>query len=479
MITLTKLDIIFLTIMILLGIVIIILIIILFVKRPKELKGINGDDVTISYFSSLNFSEIDSLPVYSESGSNLGSAGRLILDCFTGLCQVEDYYLDDYDDTIYYDKDVIDYNCSKQCSYNISKKCNCDDSYKWSIGECSRLYDDSYDERKYCYADNIIYNWKGKKYDPEKKNVLTYYKDAKLKEEECPIGTVNCGIIDDNENKLCISSDLNCPINYLSENKLNSNKIHSSVDIGDKTFYYTFDEDNKMKRKIIGGLVSDSDLYLNNDNKEKVLIDTGTISEFLADNKNLYKEVNLGYDPYKESNIDKKGNSYLRIFYNNKVDLKKLRTNINTYNKKYDIDNQIDEVRKNSKYIMIFGLISYISFLIYIIFFVTCKNLDKYIRAISIFIILFVIFYIVSLVYICINISKFNKLDDLYENADNLPRIINLIIFILYLILLVFIIFFFIYLNELRENCVEDRRNKKIEINNTTVSDEKITENQN
>ena len=102
-----------------------------------------------------------------------------------------------------------------------------------------------------------------------------------------------------------------------------------------------------MKRKIIGGFVADSDLYLNKDNKEKVLIDTGTISEFLSDNKNLYKEVNLGYDPYKNANIDNKGKSYLRIFYNNKVDLKKLRININTYNKKSKIDKEIDEIRKN------------------------------------------------------------------------------------------------------------------------------------
>ena len=285
----TRLDIIFIIILLLLGISIITLIVILFANRPKELKGINGDDITISYFNSLNFTEIDPSPVYSDSSSNLGLAGRLILDCFTGICQVKDYYFDDYDDRIYYDKDVIDYSCSKQCSYNISKRCNCYIDGKTSIGECSRLYDDSYEDGKYCYTDNVIYKWKGKKYNPLLKNVLTYYKDAKLKEEECPFGTINCGIIDDNENKLCISSDLNCPINYLSENKLNSNKIHSTVNIGNKAFYYLFDDDNKMKRKIIGGS-----------------IDTDTISGFLADNNDLYKEVNLGYDPYKEANIDNK-----------------------------------------------------------------------------------------------------------------------------------------------------------------------------
>ena len=85
------------------------------------------------------------------------------------------------------------------------------------------------------------------------------------------------------------------------------------------------------------------------------------------------------------------------------------------------------------------------------------------------------------MVYICINISKFNKLDDLYENADNFPRILNIIIFILYLIIAVIIIFLIIYLNILREKCKEDSCNifnKKNETNNTTIADEKITENQ-
>lgn len=473
----TRLDIIFGLILILLGIGIIILIIILFTNRPKELKGNEGDDIIISYFSSLDFVEIDSSPVYGESSKNLGLAGRLILDCFTGTCQVEDSYYDEDDGPTYYYKDVIDYSCSQQCSYNGSNECICSTYQAIGKGKCSRLYDDSYRIGKYCYTDNVIYNWKGKKYNPNEKPILTYYQDAKLKEEECPKGTINCGIIDDNENKLCISSYSNCPINYLSENKLNSNKIHSTVDIGNKTFYYTFDEDSKMKRKIIGGLVADTDLYLNKDNDEKVLIDTGTISEFLADNKYLYKGVNLGYDPYKKENIDNKGNSYLRIFYNNKVDLKKHRSNKKNHQKEYSINKEIDEVRKSSKSIMIFGLISYISYLISIIFFVIFKDFD--VKIVPIFITLFGVFYIISFTYVCINISEFNKLEDLYENDDNFPRIINLIIFILYLILLIYIIFLSIYLKHLRKNCREgfcNICNKKNEANNTTMAGEKITE---
>ena len=134
-----------------------------------------------------------------------------------------------------------------------------------------------------------------------------------------------------------------------------------------------------------------------------------------------------------------------------------------------------------AKNTMIFGLISYISFLIPIILFVTSKNCgDKALKVSAaftvIFIIIFVVFYYISFVYICINISKFNELDDLYEDADNLPRIINLIILILYLILFVFIIFLIVYFRKLRDKWVD---NNKTEGNDTTVANEKISENQN
>ena len=78
---------------------------------------------------------------------------------------------------------------------------------------------------------------------------------------------------------------MNCPINYISENKLSNN--YSSVLIGNKTFYYG--NNITTKRKIIAGLVVDTDLYLNQDNDKKDLIDNYTISEFLEDNQNLYK----------------------------------------------------------------------------------------------------------------------------------------------------------------------------------------------
>ena len=68
----TKLDIFFSIILILIGIGILTLIIILFSNRQEPLKETKTSDITILSISSLNFTEIDSLPVYSESNINLG-----------------------------------------------------------------------------------------------------------------------------------------------------------------------------------------------------------------------------------------------------------------------------------------------------------------------------------------------------------------------------------------------------------------------
>ena len=109
----------------------------------------------------------------------------------------------------------------------------------------------------------------------------TYLNDAKLKEEPCPQNTKNCGILDDNENKLCLPLDSDCPINFISETKLNENYNYSSTVIGHKTFYYTNDININNNKKIIAGLYADSDIYLNSEEEEFVTLDIDTISGFL------------------------------------------------------------------------------------------------------------------------------------------------------------------------------------------------------
>ena len=330
----------------------------LLVKLPKKYPEDEVNDIIISCFSTMNFITFESTPNYTES--NLGITGRLILDCFRGTCPVEYSYYDGSTESYYTDYEYeLDYSCSEQCSQEKAEQCLCDDYYDGELGHCSKKYDDNYEEGKYCYADNVIYFWKGKKYEIYKEEVFTYYKNAVLKEEECPKETKFCGIIDNKENKLCISSNSSCPINYFSENKLKENLNYSTIIIGNKTFYYTFDDDISQNKKIIAGLVVDSDLYLNYNNDQNIIIDNYTISGLLEDNKNLYKEVDLGFDPYQAINIDEKGNSYLRIYYKEGINLTELRIKIeklknhSTFNK-----DKIKPIKKNIKVTSICGIIA-------------------------------------------------------------------------------------------------------------------------
>ena len=177
-------------------------------NKLKELSEFEYNDILISSFSSMNFIEAESYPVYGYFDQDLGRTGRLILDCYTGICQERDFN----NDLI----DRINYRCSEQCSYNGKDECVCSFPYE-KKGICSRNYGDNYENGKFCYAYNTIYFWKGKKYTILKKDGYTYYNNSILKDEECPKDTINCGIIDDNENQLCIPSTYSCPINYISE----------------------------------------------------------------------------------------------------------------------------------------------------------------------------------------------------------------------------------------------------------------------
>ena len=307
------------------------------------------------------------------------------------------------------------------------------------FGKCSRIYDDIYANEKFCYADNIIYFWKGKKYITHNTEIYTYYKNAILRNEKCPEGSKSCGFIDDNENQLCIKSTSNCPINYFSETKLDERILYSSVIIGDKIFYYTFD-DNSFDRKIIAGLIADTDLYLNKDNDKKILIDTDTISGFLEYNKNLYKEINLGYDPYQFNNIDEKGNSYLRIYYNDKFNLSALRENFEQYNLNIKINKDfIKPINKRIKYSSFFGFISSLSFLTMIFALIGGYKDSKVFPYICV---IFLISFLIILILVSINISKLKKLINMnYNDNEILITIItNIIIICLFIFSIVYII---------------------------------------
>ena len=241
-----KLEIILSSIVLIITVVLIILIILIRISMPKKLKVYKIDDIPITNFESFDF--IENKTIYEYPNDNLGITGKLILDCYTGTCSKNvlhkkrrqhcNLYLPicyDIDEFYYVPTEFIEHYCSEQCYETGKEECSCIEPYD-EKGTCKRNMDDIYKEGKVCYDYNSIHFWKGKKFIILKKNIFTYLENAILKDEECPEGTKNCGIIDNNENELCINTNLNCPINYLSENKLNND--FSSVSIGDKIFYY-------------------------------------------------------------------------------------------------------------------------------------------------------------------------------------------------------------------------------------------------
>ena len=476
---------IFFAIIILLSIIQIILIS-TFKKKLNSIKFSKKEvDIPISALKSIKFVEDKSKPEYNPNTPNLGFTGEIILDCYSGYCTEKETTRhervcpdDDCEDEYYETTDNIDrinYSCSLEC-FKLKGQ-TCDKCYSSksisSKGKCSRKTNDNYSNEKYCLSDNIIYFWKGEKYVA---NLIdyrySYINNAITKNEECPNKMKNCGILDNNENKLCIQDYLNCPINIISEEKLND--TNSSFKAGNKTFYYGYDKYAKNK-KIIAGLYVDTDLYLNK-KENYVILDTYTISGVLEENAILYKGVDLGFDPYKEKDIDKKGKSYLKLIYNENVDLISMRENHKIYLKKeVYLKSLIDKVKNNFEIPILFGIIGY-SLLIFYIFVIVvfilpnksnkneqnkCVNFVPFI-ALSIFLLLYAISTIILTMNSCKNASKLNEIDKEID-ISNL-KIINIISIIfsllLYGIILALIVIFCI--KRKRKDLLDEQKIKSI-----------------
>ena len=414
--------------------------IILISKINSDFKNLSfrNVDINISAIKSFYFTEFSSRPRYSPSDINLGLAGDLYLDCYTGNCNktIEkiDYYCDEdnnCEELLYYRYELEIFKpCSVQCFELKNISCDvCSSDYNSKKGYCSRNTDDNYDDKKVCFGDNIIYFWKGKKYNIEsyRTKKLTYINDARLKDEPCPNKTKYCGTIDKNENKLCLPLYLDCPINYISEKKLNEKYNYSSTIIDGKTFYYTYD--NSSNNKIIAGLYADSDLYLNKDEEEFITLDTYSIRGLLKDNYILYRGVDLGYDPYKISNIDEKGKSYLKIKYNSEnPDLVTLRKDYQNFVINREMNEKVvKSVRTRFKTYFILGMVAYIILIIVIFILLYDFYNSKDFYGYLIFLVFF-IFATFGLVKACKNISKFNKAKKIDESKNyNTIRTINLL----------------------------------------------------
>ena len=320
-------------------------------------------DINITLMESFNFYD-DLDPLYYPYKSNLGNTGKIKYDCFNGLCT--QYFkktcpkreCDDKGkcETIYVDcsieVDILYRNCSYYCKSNPNSN-TCDSCYRFDFvkntGTCKEIKDDEYNEAKYCHADNLILNWKGKRYDRTQKEgieVYTYLNNTVLSNETCSYGKKMCGIIDEFGNKLCLPEENECPLNYIEviPEIINiTNITEKYIFLDNKTILFS---NKKVEGKIIEGLYADSDLMLQY-NRCKT-IDTDTISNFINGNKLLYRDsLENDYNPYKDINVDNKGKSYLYWCNGKGLDLNKLREKKYEYQYNVSINEEIVGQTKN------------------------------------------------------------------------------------------------------------------------------------
>ena len=282
----------------------------------------NPFDIDINVFSSFNFSYSTNNTYYPKI-DNLGNTGKLLYNCYNGICtqfvkkECPERQCDDSGCKIVYidcsyEIETIYSKCSNECrAQPNSTTCNSCDRYDFSSnkGKCNIKNNDEYSESKSCHADNLILNWRGKRYSSYYLNkTYSYLNNTILFNETCPDNTIMCGIIDSFNNKLCIPYGNDCPLNNIKVIPgIDVDPYENYVIIGNNTIIFS----NKNETgKIIEGIYADSDLMIKYNDCE--IIDTNKISEFINDNEKLYRDSLNNYDPYKDVNVDHRGKSYLR-----------------------------------------------------------------------------------------------------------------------------------------------------------------------
>ena len=314
------------------------------VKSSGSLELLKEDDPDIYCpgLKSFSFTEEYGNLEYATGMPNLGTTGRLYLNCYTGECRYmtndtciqQRCYTDDWNNTIC--EDYIDYcinyttyteySCSNQCRKSKSRKCGISycspksSSYKYSSSSCSN--DDNSKNTthpKSCNAENLILYWgntsENKLYYKSVNNTdykkISYLNNAVTAKESCPPGKKMCGILDNLGNKLCYPEYLDCPLNYITTNKSDANYSDVGwVELNNKTVYFT--NEATENGKIIGGFFVDSDLLIKYKDEDCVTLEEGTISNLFSIHPYTLYRNSIGYDPYTHREVTDTGKRYLK-----------------------------------------------------------------------------------------------------------------------------------------------------------------------
>ena len=249
--------------------------IIVFIYYPKIklYEEIVPKDINIYTLKSINFEKNINTVEYIPAITRLCETGKLDFDCYSGEC-IRETYVNNEDDDDYYEyyfgwkynhffyskrKNIIEqnftnnkkefsyiytreinYECSQDCAINKGKNSlTCAKYYYSNNGTYHYQTKISYDKKKFCYSNNIIFKWRGYQYT---RVMLTFsfIKDTYLPSEDSPFDKKLCGILDNYGHKLCLGLHQRCPINKISINEIpNDGHNYTSIEMDNITFYYT------------------------------------------------------------------------------------------------------------------------------------------------------------------------------------------------------------------------------------------------
>lgn len=293
----------------------------------------NDPDIDLTGLKGFSFDSYSNMEYYPEM-SNLGTTGKLYMDCFTGKCEYKEKYTcykesctgtgknkkcHEYKTqcTRYFTEKK--YSCSSNCRATKSKTCStCPKIDGTSIysSSCSRDEDTKEIDTKYqsCNADNLILFWNNSYYRRSNRTDyqrFSYLNNAVTANESCPTGTKVCGILDNLGNKFCYPQFEDCPLNYITLDNSNSSYNFDNATIGNKVIYYT--NQAGENGRIVGGLFVDSDLLIKYNNEDCEILDQSSVLNLLNGHYNKLYRNSLGYDPYSTYTKEvQQGKSYLK-----------------------------------------------------------------------------------------------------------------------------------------------------------------------
>ena len=281
----------------------------------KEPKLLNYDFVTSqSYLTDFNFNEsYGDIKENYDRGVGYGITGTTKQKCVQGFCDQSS-------------KRIYNKNCSYACLFS-ENYCYVNDQ------KCSASCSNSIsgDGVSGCVYYNKIYYWKGYSLE-ESKDFYNFsvLNDTVPYNEECHNGYKQCGFLNEEKDKLCVKSYIECPINKIVVKDNNENPPtdfnYTERKLGDKYFYYTNEDVNNF---IFLGFFADSDInnYYKDYDQYMEVVENDSIHNFLQYNPYLYDGK---YKKKSEEELSKIGKAYLKLI--KKANIKTLETFKNLQN---------------------------------------------------------------------------------------------------------------------------------------------------